>query len=248
MISFRTLYEATNQIILSDDMKKYAEEAYQKTKDWLKLMKFEGHSTEEIFKHLQNETVNLFKRYIHHDLYENMHKITFTITAKPEQMLVRFDGGFDSGNMDKIILYFVSPKQIANFSEESMKKDFLMRVCHETIHAVDPINNDYVIRKELDVDGKMIKQNVNGNYKNYIMLPWEIKANLSTMAEFAVEYLISKNMDYNKIVKEIENWQPKLSHPDFQKEKDYYEDEKSWKQYKTFMKRVLDLKLKGDQK
>ena len=29
-----------------------------------------------------------------------------------------------------------------------------MRVCHETIHAVDPINNDYVIRKELDVDGR----------------------------------------------------------------------------------------------
>ena len=82
MISFRTLYEATNQIILSDDMKKYAEEAYQKTKDWLKLMKFEGYSTEDIFKHLQNETVNLFKRNIHHDLYENMHKITFTITAK----------------------------------------------------------------------------------------------------------------------------------------------------------------------
>lgn len=248
MISFRTLYETTNQIILSDDMKKYAEEAYQKTKDWLKLMKFEGMSSEDIFKLLQNETINLFKRHIHHDLYENMHKITFTITAKPEQILVRFDGGFDSGNMDKIILYFVSPKQITNFSEESVKKDFLMRVCHETIHAVDPINNDYVIRKELDVDGKMIKQNMNGNYKKYIMLPWEIKANLSTMAEFAVDYLISKNMDYNKIVKEIENWQPKLSHPDFQKEKDYYEDEKSWKQYKAFMKRVLDLKLKGDEK
>lgn len=249
MASFRSLFESTNLIMLSDDMKLYAEEAYQKTKEWLRLQKFEGFTDEVLYKTLQKEPENLFSRKVYHDEYENKHSLTFTISAKPvDTILMRFDGGFDSGNMNKIFLYFTNPKQITNFSDNSMKKDFIKRVYHELIHSIDPINNDSVIRKELDVDGKMIKQATTGTYQDYLRLPWEQKANLSTMAEIALEYLIQKNLTYSKIVKEIEDWVPKLSHPDYQKEKDYFEDAKAWKMYKEFMKKLLNVKLKGDKR
>lgn len=245
MISFRTLFESTNLIMLSDDMKDYAEQAYELTKKWLELQRSEGYSPEHIFGNLKHEDVEIFKRKIHHDTYENKNEIIFTLSSKPEQDVLKFRGGFDVGKMNRIFLYFVSPKQIKDFKETAIKKDFIDKVRHEEIHSVDPINNDKIIRKELDVDGKMQDQQKTKNYKEYISFPWEKKANLSTMAERNLENMFQKGMEYSKIVKEIDNWVPKLSHSNYQKEVDYYEDEDAWKTYKEFMKKLLQNKIRS---
>jgi hypothetical protein len=94
------------------------------------------------------------------------------------------------------------------------------------------------------VDGMMQDQIAKGNYKNYIRLPWEKKANLSAMAERNLENMFSKDWSYLKIKKEIDEWVPKLSHPNYQKELDYFEDKPVWKDYKEFMKKLLDIRLR----
>jgi hypothetical protein len=102
-----------------------------------------------------------------------------------------------------------------------------------------------VIRKELEVDSKMQDQLKNGDYKTYIRLPWEKKANISSMAERVIEDLISKGLEYTKIKKEIENWIPKPSHANFQKEMDYFENDEDWRDYKEFMKKLLDIRIRS---
>lgn len=246
MISFRTLHESQKLIVLSDDMKKYAEDAYEKTKMWLRLQRIEGLSTNQIYDSLLKEPVLLFQRKINHEEHKNPKSMRFFISSKTKKSdELRFDGGFDSGSLDKISVYFTSNKLIDSFEEEHIKKDFIKRVYHEMIHGIDPINNDPQIRKELEVDSKMQDLNKHGiKYHEYLMLPWELKANLSTMAEVALEYLFSKRLSYVEILKEIENWVPKISHPDFEKEKEYYKERKHWNQYKEFMKKLLIKKLK----
>lgn len=246
MISFRALFESTNLMTLSDDMKDYANQAYELTSEWLKLQKREGYSPEHILGNLSHDSVDIFKRRISHDVYENSNKIIFTISQKPEKDLIRFDGGFDVGKMNRVTIYFMSPKQIKNFSDKSIKQDFIDRVRHEICHALDPINNDRTIRKELDVDGQMQDQMKSKNYKQYISFPWEKKANLSTMAERNIENMISKGMEYSKILKEIDQWIPKISHSNYQKELDYFDDKDAWKSYKEFMKKLLLDKVRSN--
>jgi hypothetical protein len=101
----------------------YADEAYEKVKDWLRLQRIEGYSSEHIFTNLL-EKEDIFKRKIYHEIYSNPKEIIFTIAAKPERALIRFDGGFDSGSMDRVTVYFVSPKQIDSFSSTPIKKRF----------------------------------------------------------------------------------------------------------------------------
>lgn len=246
MISFRTLFESENLIMISDDMKEYAETAYELTKKWIKFQLDEDYSIEHIYENLKHSPVDIYKRKIHHNQYENPNKIIFTISAKNERDLVRFDGGFDVGRMDRIVLYFVSPKQLKNFSDNSIKKDFINRIWHESIHAIDPINNDKVIRKELNVDAQMQDQMKTNDYKQYISFPWEKKANLSSMAERNInDMMIEKGWSYSKILKEIENWIPKLSHSNYQKELTYFEDKSAWNDYKEFMKKLL-IKRSGE--
>lgn len=243
-MTFKSLFESTNIIVISKDMLDYADEAYEKVKDWLRLQKIEGYSSEHIFTNLL-EKEDIFKRKIYHEIYSNPKEIIFTIASKPERALIRFDGGFDSGSMDRVTAYFVSPKQIDSFSSTPIKKDFIDRIRHEILHAIDPINNDKVIRKELEVDSKMQDQLKNGDYKTYIRLPWEKKANISSMAERVIEDLISKGLEYTKIKKEIENWIPKPSHANFQKEMDYFENDEDWRDYKEFMKKLLDIRIRS---
>jgi len=246
MIGFRAMHESEKLIVLSDDMKKYAEDAYEKSKAWLRLQRLEGISTNEIYDTLLKEPTLLFQRKLVHEEYKNPKSMRFFISSKTKKSdEIRFDGGFDSGSLDKITVYFTSNKLIDSFEEPQIKKDFIKRIYHEMIHGVDPINNDPGIRKELDVDSRMQDLNKNGiKYHEYLMLPWELKANLSTMAEIALEYMFSKKLSYVEILKDIENWLPKISHPDFEKEKEYYKEKKHWSQYKEFMKKLLAKKLK----
>ncbi len=246
MISFKALFESTNLMILSDDMKDYADQAYELTKKWIDLQRNEGYSFEHILGNLRTEPEQIFKRRVYHDTYENTNKIRFEISGKPERDLIRFDGGFDISKMNKITIYFTSIKQLKNFKDKSIKKDFIDRIRHEITHALDPINNDRTIRKELDVEKKMMDQIDNNSYKQYISFPWEKKANLSIMAERNIEDMIEKGWEYTKIKKEIETWIPKLSHSNYQKELDYFDDKEAWNSYKEFMKKLLQNKIRGN--
>lgn len=243
---FKELLEATHIIVLSDDMKEYAEEAYLKTKLWLDLQKVEGYSPEHIYKNLEIEDERIFRRKVTHPVYENDNPITLSILARPPKGLIRFEGGFDCGTMDSIFIYFMTPKQIKNFSDKSIKNDFIDRIRHELLHAIDPINNEKVIRKELEVDKRMKDQGRTKDFKTYLNFEWEIRANLSSMAERAIENMFEKKWDYEKIKKEINNWEPKLSHSNYQKELDYFKDENIWKQYKEFLKKLLEIKMRKD--
>lgn len=242
---FKELLEATHIIVLSEDMKEYAEDAYQRTKLWLDLQKIEGYSPEHIYQNLQIEEEKILRREITHPVYENDNPITLSILARTPKGLIRFEGGFDCGNMDSVYIYFMSPKQIKNFSDKSIKKDFVDRVRHELLHAIDPINNEKVIRKELDVDNRMKDQGRTRDFKTYLNFEWEIRANLSSMAERAIENMFEKKWDYEKIKKEINNWEPKLSHSNYQKELDYFKDKDIWKQYIEFLKKLLEIKMEN---
>jgi len=245
MISFRTLYESTNLLILSDDMKDYANTAYELTLKWIKLQLTEGYSPEHILGNLKEYPEQIFKRRVFHDTYENKNEIIFEIAGKDEKSLIRFDGSFNISKMNKITINFMSPKQLINFSDKSIKKDFIDRVRHEIVHALDPINNDKTIRKELNVDDKMRDQMETGDYKKYISFPWEKKANLSIMAERNIEDMIEKKYEYTKMLKEGHDWIPKITHSNYQKELDYFSDKESWKSYKEFMRKLLMNKAKG---
>lgn len=241
-MKFINLFENKNIIFLSDDMKDYADQAYELTQKYLSLQFLEGNCSKEIYNDLLLEPQTIFSRKVNHDKYENPHKINLIISAKEPKKIIRFDGSFDSGSMNKIYIYFMTSEQIEKFSDKGIKKDFIDRVRHELVHAIDPINNDSKERKEYDVDEKL---KGNKSYKEYIALPWEIKANLSSMAERNIEDMISKNLDYVAIKKEIEHWVPKISHTNYHKEVDYYDDKNFWKQYKEMMEKILKNKLRG---
>lgn len=242
-MKFINLFENKNIIFLSDDMKEYANKAYELTQKYLSLQFLEGNSAKDIYTDLLLEPQTIFARKVYHEKYENDHKISLEISAKEPKKIIRFDGSFDFGNMNKIFVYFMCPEQIEKFSENGYKKDFIDRVRHELVHALDPINNDSKERKEYDVDEKVKNKQ---SYKEYISFPWEIKANLSSMAERNVEDLIQKNLGYVEIKKEIEHWVPKVSHTNYHKEMDYYDDKNFWKQYKEMMEKILKNKLRGD--
>ena len=98
----------------------------------------------------------------------------------------------------------------------------------------------------MNVDAQMQDQMKTNDYKQYISFPWEKKANLSSMAERNInDMMIEKGWSYSKILKEIENWIPKLSHSNYQKELTYFEDKSAWKDYKEFMKKLL-IKRSGE--
>lgn len=240
-MKFRNIFENKNFIYLSEDMKAYAEQAHELVQKYLSLKFLEGESSVEIYHSLLSEPVIIFARKVYHEEFENNHTIKLIIDAKEPKERIRFDGAFDFNNMDKIYVSFMDKKQIDNFSEPSYKKDFIDRVRHELIHAFDPINNDPKERKEYDVDEKVKDKK---SYKEYISFPWEVKANLSSMAERNIEDLISKNLDYKTIKSQIENWVPKISHTNYHKEMDYYDDKNFWKLYKEMMKKILEKRLK----
>ena len=240
-MKFSKLFENKDIIYLSTDMKEYADQAYNLVQKYLDLQQLEGISFEHLYKNLEIEPVTIFKRRVFHEDFETPHKINMIISSKSEKNIIRFDGEFDFGNMDKIYISIMSPKQMKDFSEPAIKKDFIDRVRHELIHALDPINNDTVTRKQYKVEDK-IKSTT--NYKDYIALPWEIKANMSSMAERNIEDMIRKSWDYAKIKKEIYGWVPKISHSNYHKEQDYFNDKNFWKGYKEMMEKILEKRLK----